>query len=60
MEAQAKRRLAAETVAETEAKRVWLALLRARKAAVSLYGRLAVAPACLNLGPHGRLFPRGA
>jgi hypothetical protein len=57
MEAQAVRRLEAETITADEAERLGLTLLRAREAVVSLCTRLGVAPDSLNLdlGPLGRL-----
>jgi hypothetical protein len=57
MEAQAVRRLEAETITPDEAERLGLTLLRAREAVLSLCTRLGVAPDSLNLdlGPLGRL-----
>ncbi len=57
MEAQAVRRLEAETITAAEAERLGLALLRAREAVVSICAKLDVAPDSLNLdlGPLGRL-----
>ncbi len=57
MEAQALRRLEAETITPEEAERLGLTLLRSREAIVSLCTRLGVAPDTLNLdlGPLGRL-----
>lgn len=57
MEAQAMRRLEADTITPDEAERLGLTLLRSREAIVSLCARLGVAPDSLNLdlGPLGRL-----
>jgi len=57
MEAQAVRRMQAETITAEEAERLGLTLLRSREAVVSLCQRLGVAPESLNLdlGPLGRL-----
>jgi hypothetical protein len=57
MEAQALRRLEADTITAEEAERRGLTLLRSREAVVSLCARLGVAPESLNLdlGPLGRL-----
>jgi hypothetical protein len=57
MEAQAVRRMAAQTITADEAERLGLTLLRAREAVVSLCARLDVSPETLNLdlGPLGRL-----
>jgi hypothetical protein len=57
MEAQAVRRLEAETITADEAERLGLTLMRARAELVALCGRLGVAPDSLNLdlGPLGRL-----
>jgi hypothetical protein len=57
MEAQAVRRMEAETITAEEAERLGLTLLRSREAVVSLCQRLGVAPESLNLdlGPLGRL-----
>jgi hypothetical protein len=57
MEAQAVRRLEAETITAGEAEALGLTLLRAREAVLSLCERLGVAPDSLNLdlGPLGRL-----
>jgi hypothetical protein len=57
MEAQAVRRLEADTITAEEAERLGLTLLRAREAVLSLCVRLGVAPDTLNLdlGPLGRL-----
>ena len=57
MEAQAVRRLEAETITEDEAERLGLTLMRAREAVLSLCTKLDVAPESLNLdlGPLGRL-----
>jgi capsular polysaccharide biosynthesis protein len=57
MEAQAVRRLEAETITEDEAERLGLTLLRAKEAVAALCERLSVAPDSLNLdlGPLGRL-----
>ena len=57
MEAQAVRRMEAETITPEEAERLGLTLLRSRDAVVSLCEKLGVAPDILNqdLGPLGRL-----
>jgi hypothetical protein len=57
MEAQAVRRLEAETITDEEAERLGLTLMRARDAVLSLCAKLEVAPESLNLdlGPLGRL-----
>jgi hypothetical protein len=57
LEAQAVRRLEAQTVTDDEAERLGLTLLRAREAVLSLCARLGVAPETLtlDLGPLGRL-----
>ena len=57
MEAQAVRRLEANTITSDEAERLGLTLLRAKEAILSLCARLGVAPETLNLdlGPLGRL-----
>ncbi len=57
MEAQAVRRMEAETITPEEAERLGLTLLRSRDAVVSLCEKLGVAPDSLNqdLGPLGRL-----
>jgi hypothetical protein len=57
MEAQAVRRLDADTITAEEAERLGMTLMRARQAIVSLCTRLGVAPESLNfdLGPLGRL-----
>jgi hypothetical protein len=57
MEAQAVRRLEANSITGEEAERLGLTLLRAREAVLSLCGRLGVPPSSLNLdlGPLGRL-----
>jgi len=57
MEAQAVRRLEAETITPEEAERLGSTLLNARQAVLSLCSRLGVAPETLNLdlGPLGRL-----
>jgi hypothetical protein len=57
MEAQAVRRLEAETITPEQAERLGLTLMRARAAVLSLCARLGVAPDSLNLdlGPLGRL-----
>ena len=57
MEAQALRRLEADTITPDEAERLGLTLLRSREAILSLCARLGVAPDTLNidLGPLGRL-----
>ncbi len=57
MEAQAVRRLEANTITPDEAERLGLTLMRAREAVVSLCARLGVVPESLNLdlGPLGRL-----
>jgi hypothetical protein len=57
MEAQAVRRLDAETITPDEAERLGLTLLRSKEAVLSLCRRLGVAPESLNLdlGPLGRL-----
>lgn len=57
MEAQAVRRLEAETITADEAERLGLTLMRSQDAVLSLCQRLGVAPASLNLdlGPLGRL-----
>lgn len=57
MEAQAVRRMEAETITPEEAERLGLTLLRSRDAVVSLCEKLGVAPESLNLdlGPLGRL-----
>jgi hypothetical protein len=57
MEAQAVRRLEAETITSEEAERLGLTLLRAKEAVLSLCKKLGIAPDSLNLdlGPLGRL-----
>lgn len=57
MEAQAVRRMEAETITPEEAERLGLTLLRSRDAVVSLCEKLGVPPDSLNLdlGPLGRL-----
>ncbi len=57
MQAQAVRRLEAETITADEAERLGLTLMRAQEAIQSLCTRLGVAPDSLNLdlGPLGRL-----
>lgn len=57
MEAQAVRRMEAETITPDEAERLGVTLLRAREAVLSLCARMGVAPESLNLdlGPLGRL-----
>jgi len=57
MEAQAVRRLEADTITAEEAERLGLTLMRSRQAVLSLCTRLGVAPESLNLdlGPFGRL-----
>ncbi len=57
MEAQAIRRLEAESITAEEAERLGLTLMRAQQAVLSLCERLGVAPDSLNLdlGPLGRL-----
>ncbi len=57
MEAQAVRRMEAETITPDEAERLGLTLLRSKDAVLSLCTRLGVAPDSLNLdlGPLGRL-----
>ena len=57
MEAQAVRRLEAETITADEAERLGLTLMQAQAAVLSLCERLGVAPSSLNLdlGPLGRL-----
>jgi hypothetical protein len=57
MEAQAVRRLEADTITAEEAERLGLTLMRSKQAVVSLCTRLGVAPESLNLdlGPLGRL-----
>lgn len=57
MEAQAARRLEAQTITPEQAEALGLTLLRARAAVLSLCDRLGVAPDSLNmdLGPLGRL-----
>lgn len=57
MEAQAVRRMEAETITPEQAEQLGLTLLRSRDAVVSLCEKLGVAPESLNLdlGPLGRL-----
>ncbi|MGD0107872.1 MAG: gas vesicle protein K [Rhodopila sp.] len=57
MEAQAVRRLEADTITAEEAERLGLTLMRSKQAVASLCTRLGVEPASLNLdlGPLGRL-----
>ena len=57
MEAQAVRRLEADTITAEEAERLGLTLMRSKQAVQSLCARLGVAPDSLNLdlGPLGRL-----
>lgn len=57
MEAQAVRRLEAETITPEEAERLGSTLMQARGAILSLCDKLGVAPESLNLdlGPLGRL-----
>lgn len=57
MEAQAVRRLEAETITAEEAERLGLTLLRAREAVLSICTKLDLSPDSLNLelGPLGRL-----
>jgi hypothetical protein len=57
MEAQAVRRLEADTITPDEAERLGLTLLRSKEAVQSLCARLGVEPDSLNLdlGPLGRL-----
>lgn len=57
MEAQAVRRLEAETITPEQAEQLGQTLMLARAAVVSLCGKLGVAPDSLNLdlGPLGRL-----
>lgn len=57
MEAQAARRMEAQTITPEQAEALGLTLLRARGAVLSLCDRLGVAPDSLNLdlGPLGRL-----
>jgi hypothetical protein len=57
MEAQAVRRMEAETITPDEAERLGVTLLRAREAVLSLCTRMGVGPETLNLdlGPLGRL-----
>ncbi len=57
MEAQAVRRLEAETITEAEAERLGTTLMRSRDAVLSICAKLGVPPESLNLdlGPLGRL-----
>ena len=57
MEAQAVRRLEAETITAEEAERLGLTLMRSQEAVLSLCERLGISPTSLNLdlGPLGRL-----
>lgn len=57
MEAQAVRRLEAETITADDAERLGLTLMRSKDAVLSLCQRLGIAPESLNfdLGPLGRL-----
>jgi len=57
MEAQAVRRMEAETITPDEAERLGLTLLRSKQAVQSLCDKLGVDPGSLNLdlGPLGRL-----
>jgi hypothetical protein len=57
MEAQAVRRMEAETITPEQAEQLGFTLLRSRDAVVSLCEKLGVAPDSLNLdlGPLGRL-----